>query len=361
MEKEETTSSDDMQNLKEGLVEQKAAAIGSRPSSLDLKQHCHLHAEEKQGQEDSSAYTDQNLNLEVSVCSPICSSAMDKLPEISPTLTISSSPTLRLLKGDRPEPEGEISEAQASALLAENLETETEKDSIASKGHPEFADGESNPSWPDSDANSLVQQPPKIVWPKEDGLPSLPKNQSDKEMERVSSILVKEAIRAATEEVLAAIDAVSKEKGQEELKETLLGDIQCAPQGLRDISKGKRSFLPVKEGKGAHSPVPEHLKNDVFTETVEESVPSADDLNDQCMSPSVFHTGEDSGCSTCHSEDGAGAEEASTKGLSEELYPPVSAASECKTQEILHDMDQRNEDLPRQKADVSEGKSGLVL
>ncbi|KAI4887779.1 hypothetical protein NFI96_026244 [Prochilodus magdalenae] len=369
--KEEPTAN--MQCLMESLVEQEAATNRSR-SSQDLKPEHHVHPQEKQEQESilsSCVSSDQNSGpVEPSDCSHVSRSALDNLepvlPGAAPTSTPASSPALRPLKGDRPEPEGEVSEALASALVAEKLETETEKGSIASKDCSDVAAGENHPSWPETDADSSVQQPPRTVCPKEHELPSLLENQSEQEVEQLSCSLVKEAIRAATAEILATGGISLKGKSQEEPGETLLTDIQTAAQGLRDISKIES--LPLNEGKAVSSSVPKTLQEDygALTKTVEESVSSVDSLNEQSMSPSVFQTGEDSGCSTCHSEDGTGAEDSVCRGelwsgLTEESpCPPVLEASEYLAQEIPHGMEGGNGDLSRQNEDASKGSNDVT-
>ncbi|XP_072515274.1 A-kinase anchor protein 1, mitochondrial [Salminus brasiliensis] len=366
---EEAPSGANIQSLKDSLAKQEEAANESRP----LQNYC-LHAVEIQEQEGflrPSAHSDHNLNLKVSDSSQANSSIMYELPvlpDVSPPNITTSTPTPRLLKGDRPEPEGEISEAQASARLSEKLETETEKDSTASKGHQDFKTGETNTSWPESDANSSVQPPPRIVRPKGHLVASLSENQGEKEVERVSSSLVKAAILAATEEILATGDVFLKKKDQEEPRETLLSEVQTDAQDERDIGKNEGLLTSMKECKTVSSPVPSTVQTNYAgrAKTVEGSISSVDDLNDQSMSSSPSQVGEDSGCSTCHSEDGTGAEEASSKGelwssLSEEgLYPPVSVGSESKTPDIYLSMARRNGNCLNEEADDSKGANDVT-
>uniref|UniRef100_A0A3B4E1H8 Tudor domain-containing protein n=1 Tax=Pygocentrus nattereri TaxID=42514 RepID=A0A3B4E1H8_PYGNA len=368
---DETAPIANMQSLKEDLVEQETATDVGR-TSQDLKPYHHLHPLEKQEQEvsmSSGDSIDQNLNLEFSDCPHVSSPALDKLPVLpgaSPAIITASSPTLQPLKGDRPEPEGEVSEAQASALVAEKLETETEKDSIASKGHTDIVTDEISPSWPESDTISSVQQSPMTICSKAHELPSLPDNLSEEEVEQLSYSLVKEAIRAATEEILATGDISLKRKDQEEPRETLLIDIQTDAQGLRDINKIEG--LSVKEGKAVCSSVPKTPREDYCTlsHTAKGGVSSVDNPSDQSMSPSIFQAGEDSGCSTCYSEDGMLAEEATARGelssgfTEEGIYSFVSDASESKNQETYHGTEEGNGKPPKQNADASKGANDVT-
>ncbi|XP_066507285.1 RING finger protein 17 isoform X2 [Hoplias malabaricus] len=321
---EESVITPGIQSLKEGSVDQRSASIGNKALIQGLNTDCSLHTQKKQEQDSCSSYSDQNLILEVSDCFYVSSSA--KLPN-APT----SSPAPRPLKGDRPEPEGEVSEAEAAALLAEKPEMETEKDGVASKGHSDFTAGETKPSCPESDTKTFIQEPPRTVCPKGYELPSLPENPNEKDVERLSYRLVKEAIRVATEEVLANDDDILKRKDQKEPRETLPCEAQTVAQSPRDLNKEESSSMEEK---------------------LEESVSSVDYLTDQPMSPSVFRVGEDSGCSTCHSEDGIGADEQRSP-LHVESIRTVSPASESKIQDLYHDPARQNgKHLP---ADASKG------
>ncbi|XP_066507281.1 A-kinase anchor protein 1, mitochondrial isoform X1 [Hoplias malabaricus] len=326
---EESVITPGIQSLKEGSVDQRSASIGNKALIQGLNTDCSLHTQKKQEQDSCSSYSDQNLILEVSDCFYVSSSA--KLPN-APT----SSPAPRPLKGDRPEPEGEVSEAEAAALLAEKPEMETEKDGVASKGHSDFTAGETKPSCPESDTKTFIQEPPRTVCPKGYELPSLPENPNEKDVERLSYRLVKEAIRVATEEVLANDDDILKRKDQKEPRETLPCEAQTVAQSPRDLNKEESSSMEEK---------------------LEESVSSVDYLTDQPMSPSVFRVGEDSGCSTCHSEDGIGADEQRSP-LHVESIRTVSPASESKIQDLYHDPARQNgKHLP---ADASKGTNDVT-
>ncbi|KAG9263091.1 A-kinase anchor protein 1, mitochondrial-like [Astyanax mexicanus] len=349
---EEASTSASLQSLKDSPGEQE----GRTPQ--DLKLHYCLHAVETQEQDGSSSpssHSDHNLNLKDSSpdSSQANSSIMDELPILHETLltnTTTSTSTPRLLKGDRPEPEGEISEAQASALLSMKLEMENEKDSNTSKGHQDFKAGETNTSWPESDANSSVQQPPSIVSSKGHLVTMLSETKSNKKVEQVSASLVNEAIHAATEEILTTSDVILQKKDQ----------LQTEDQDKKDISKNKA--LLMQECKTGSSPVPNIVQKDcaTHTKTVEERIYSVGDLNDQSQ------VGEDSGCSTCHSEDWISAEEASCRGElwsspSEQGFgPPVSVGSESKTPEMLLNLGRRNGNCQEDKADVSKGTNEVT-
>ncbi|MCJ8742238.1 hypothetical protein PDJAM_G00079760 [Pangasius djambal] len=299
------------QSMVENVAVQEAAADGSTLAARDVKTHCHFQSQEKQE-------GDQNLD---SNCS-LLSSTMDDssvLSGASQVTILTSTPIVRLLKGIRPEPEGEVSRAQASLLLAEKPETEPGKEDDAVKGHSDFKAIE---------MESFTKQPTGIVHPKEHGVTDV----SEKQSERVPSLSeadcrVVEVINGATEEITAIGGGILKRKGHAEPRVTPQSQVQLQ----KEIDENNSLAVTKTDLDG-------------LTKTVEESDPL-----------STFLAGKDSGCSTCYSEDGVEAEKASSKSQAVEKTSSTVPVSS----ETPHAVARKNGKLSGQKADASKGANGV--
>ncbi|KAM9456064.1 uncharacterized protein akap1a isoform 2-T2 [Clarias gariepinus] len=302
------------QSTVENVVEQDTAVAETKttPEAQDVKTHSHFQSQEKQVE-------DQNVDLS---CSQLCSTMSESsvLSAASTATILTSTPIVRLVKGIRPEPEGEVSRAQASLLLAEKPETELEKEDDSVKGRSDFKEMK--------ETESFAQQPTGIVCPKENGVTSM----SEKQSERSPSLsesggLVVEAINGATEEITAIGGGILKRKGQAEPGVTPQSQVQLQ----KEIEKN--NSLAV-------------------TETAEESVSAVHTPRDPS---STFPAEEDSGCSTCHSEEGIEAEKAFSKSRAVEK----TSSSISVSFKTCHATDQKSEKLTRAKADASKGANRL--
>ncbi|KAB5543288.1 hypothetical protein PHYPO_G00077350 [Pangasianodon hypophthalmus] len=307
------------QSMVENVAVQEAAADGSTLAAQDVKTHCHFQSQEKQE-------SDQNLDPN---CSQLSSTMDDSsvLSGASQATILTSTPIVRLLKGIRPEPEGEVSRAQASLLLAEKPETDPGEEDDTVKGRSDIKAFE---------MESFTKQPTGIVCPKEHGVT----NVSEKQSERVPSLseadgLVIEVINGATEEITAIGGGILKRKGHAEPRVT--------PQSQEQLQKeiDENNSLAVTK-----------TDLDVLTKTVEESVSSPDM---PCDPLSTFLAGKDSGCSTCHSEDGLEAEKTSSKSQTVEKTSSTVPVSS----ETHHAIARKNGKVSRQKADASKGADGV--
>ncbi|XP_062870400.1 A-kinase anchor protein 1, mitochondrial [Trichomycterus rosablanca] len=255
-----------MHNLKEIFADQEVAA-NNLLMEKDIKMDFTLEFQEKQEHDSSSSsspYSDQNLDLGCSNVSSV--GELSVVHEHSQGNITTSTPIVRL----RPEPEGEVSQAEESSSVVEKPEMETEDNTTTFKGRSEIKTNEIEPS---------AQKPAAT-----------------------------DVICNATEETTVT-GVILKVKDQEEPKETLHSQIEFQ----KDIRKNKSLSLSI------------------LTKTVDES-------------PSICQTGEDSGYSMSHSEDGTETEVA--------FY--TSAVSD--THELKH---WENGEPLTQKSDSSEGANGI--
>ncbi|XP_058268386.1 A-kinase anchor protein 1, mitochondrial [Hemibagrus wyckioides] len=297
------------QSITESFSIQEAGASGSTPAAQDMETY--FQSQDKQ--ED-----DQNLDHNCSQPS----STMDEssvLSGASQATILTSTPIVQLQKGIRLEPEGEVSEAQASLLLAEKPETETNKEDDNVKGRSNIKA---------INTESFAQQPTRIVCSKEHGVA----NVSEKQNERGPSLsevdgLVVEVISGVTEEI-TAIGGILKRKGHMEPRVT--------PQNF----EVDNMLAVTKKDLGA------------LTKAVEETVSPAHKLNDP---PTAFPAWEDSGCSTWHSQDGVEVEIASGNSQSAEKTSSTVSLSSESHQAIAP----KNGKLSRQKADASKDSNGV--
>lgn len=293
------------QSITESLSIQEVVASGSTLATQDLKTH--FQSQDKQ---------EADLNLDHNCSQP--RSTMDEssvLSGASHATILTSTPIVQLQKGIRLEPEGEVSEAQASLLLAEKPETETNKEDDNVKGHSNIKA---------INMESFAQQPTGIVCSKEHGVA----NVSEKQNERVPSLseadgLVVEVISGVTEEITAT-GGILKRKGPMEPRITLQN------------FEVDNMLAVTKKDLGA------------LTKAVEETVSPAHKLNDP---PTTFPAWEDSGCSTWHSEDGVEVEKASGNSQAAEKTSSTVSLSSESHQAIAP----KNGKLSRQKADASKG------
>lgn len=294
---------------KQSMVENVAVqeANGSTQAVQDVKTHCHFQSQEKQK---------GNQNLERN-CSQLNSTIDDlsMLSGASQATIHTSTPVVQRLKGIRPEPEGEVSRARASLLLAEKPEMELEKEEDPVKGHSDFKQIETE---------SFAQQHSGIVCPKEHGVT----NVTEKQNERAPSLsedegLVIEVISDATEEIAAIGGGILKKKGLAEPSVTPQNQVQLQ----KEIDENN-SLVVNKKNLGA------------LAKTVEESVSSAhkpSDPSSKCL------TERDSGCSTYHPEVGVEAEKDSSRSRAVE-----------KTS-LHHPIARKNGKLSRQKTEAFKG------
>lgn len=298
--------------MAKNITVQEVSANGNTVAAQDVKTHCHFQPQEKQ---EGDEQVDRN-------CSQLSSSTDESsvLTGLSCATVLTSTPVVRHLKGIRPEPEGEVSRAQASLLLAEKPETELEKEDDTVKDHLDFKEIE---------RESFAQQPTGIECSKEHDVT----NVSDKQRERVPTLseatnLVVEVINSVTEEIVPIGDGILRSKGLAEPRSA--PQSQVKPQGIESKS------LVVT------------MNDHALSHTVEESASSVHKPSD---TSSTFLTGKDSGCSTCLSEDGIDAEKAASKSQAvEKTYSAVSVSSE-----IHHTLATKNGNLLRQKTDASKG------
>lgn len=294
------------QSMVDNVAVQEAAVNGNTLAAQNVKTQCHFQPQEKQE-------GDQNLDRN---CSPL-STTLDT----SQATILTSTPIVRLRKGVRPEPEGEVSRAQVPLILAEKPETETEKEEDAFKGHSDLKVVETE---------SFVQQPTGIVCPKEHGATTVSENQSEggPSLNEANGLVI-EVIDGATEEITAVGGGILKRKGHAELKVTPQSQVQLQ----KEIDENN-SLAVTKKDLGA------------LTKTVKESVSSAHKPSDP---PSSFPAGKDSA-------DGVEAEKASSKSQAVEK----NSSSVSGSSEIPHALVRKNGKLSRQKADASKGWSSNV-
>lgn len=293
------------QSIAENVTIQEAAS----GNALDLKTH--FQSQEKLAD-------DQNHDLNSSQPSSTMEDS-SVLSATSQTTILTSTP---VLKGIRPEPEGEVSKVQASLLLAEKPETETDKEDENVKGHSDIKAIKTE---------SFAQQPTGIVCPKEHGVTNVSEKQYDSGpcLSEADGLVV-EVISGVAEEI-TAIGGILKRKGHVEPRVTPQSQAQ-----LEKTDEVSNILAVTKRDPGA------------LTKTMEESVSSTHKQNDP---PTLLPPWEDSGCSMCHSEDGVEAEKASSKSQAvEKMSCNVSLSSESH-QAIAP----KNGNLSRQKADTSEG------
>lgn len=292
------------QSITESLSIQEVVASGSTLAAQDMKTY--FQSQDKQ---------EGDPNLDHNCSQP--RSTMDESSVLSGAsqAPLTSTPIVQLQKGIRLEPEGEVSEAQASLLLAEKPETEMNKEDDDIKGHSNIKA---------INMESFAQQPTGIVCSKEHGVA----NMSEKQNERVPSLsevdgLVVEVISGVTEEITAT-GGILKRKGHMEPRVTLQN------------FEVDNMLAVTKKDIGA------------LTKAVEETVSPAHKLNDP---PTTFPAWEDSGCSTWHSEDGVEVEKASGNSQSAEKTSSTVSLSSESHQAVAP----KKGKLSRQKADASKG------
>lgn len=293
-------SPDRWRRVAENITVQEVSTNRNTVAEQDVKTHCNFQSQEKQ---------EGNENVD-RVCS-LQSSSMDEssvLSVFSCTAVLTSTPVVQ--NGIRPEPEGEVSRAQAALLLAEKPETEPEKEETAVKGHLDFKEIETE---------SFPQQPTGIVCSQEHNVT----NMSDKQSERVPTLseatsLVVEVIDSVTEEIVPIGGGILKGNGLVE----------------KEINENKSLVVTKNDHTLGH--------------TMEESVTLVHKPSD---TSSVLLTGKDSGCSTCLSEDGIEVEKAASKSQAVEKTSSTVLISS----EIHHSIARKNGKPLRQKTDASKG------
>ncbi|KAF4082335.1 hypothetical protein AMELA_G00150370 [Ameiurus melas] len=301
------------QSMAANVAIQEAAATGSALAAQDMITGCRFPSQEKQE-------GGQNLDCTFSQLGSTTGNSSVTSGASQATVLV-STPIVRLLKGIRPEPEGEVSRAQASLLLAEKPEKsdDTVKGLLDSKV---------------IETEVFAEQPARIVCVEEPGV----SNASEKRCEGGPSEahgLAVEVLDGATEEIPAVGGGVLKRKGHSEPRVTPQGQAQ-----LRKELDENNSLAVTKEDLGAR------------IKTAEESVSSAHKPSDP---PSTFPAGEDSGCSTCPPEDGVNSEKASSKSRAvEKTSSAVPVSSES-----CYAVARKNEKLSRQKADASKSANGV--
>ncbi|KAK2870941.1 hypothetical protein QQF64_002043 [Cirrhinus molitorella] len=209
-------------------------------------------------------------------------------------LTSTSSKT-GLTKGIRPEPEGEV-----SFLFPETLRTEQEKDNIAGEGQADCGEVSEDDSGLSTDSHTLSEkQLGPVHLDSHDGsnLSDLSPDRSQENMEKISSLQVqhhKKVIRAAAEDW----------KNQEPHEPHELGIVSRPPKG---------GF--------------QYAAQESFSSDDDNKLPHTGSFREKLLS----HLGasvDDSGCSSCFSEDASSAE-GLTRELSEEgqgfLMTPTEA------------------------------------
>lgn len=298
-------------SMEENIAVGETSASGSTLAAQDVKTHRYFQLQEKQ----EGA---QILDCQYSQLSTADDSSDVSGPSQATVLT--STPIVQHLKGIRPEPEGEVSIAQASLLLAEKPETEPEKEDDVVKGHLDFKAVETE---------SFAQHPTGIVYPKEHYVTNVSENQNESgPSSSEADGPVVEVIIGATEEITPIGAGILERKGLAEPRVTPQSQVQ--PQ--KEL--GENKSLAVSLGAP--------------TKTEEESVSSEHKLSD---ASSTFLTAKDSGCSTCLSDDSVEAEKVSSKsGAVEEASSAVPVALE-----IHHAVARKNGTLSRPKEETSKG------
>lgn len=301
------------QSMAVNVAIQEAAANGSTLAAQDVIKHCHFHSQEKQE-------GGQNLDCNFSQLSSTTDNSSVTSGASQATVLV-STPIVRLLKGIRPEPEGEVSRAQASLLLAEKPEMEPEKQDDTIKGLSDFKVIESE---------AFAEQPTRIVCPEEHGVTNGSEKRSEGGPSEVDGLAV-EVLDGATGEIPAIGGGILKRKSHSEPRVTPQSQVR-----LRKEIDENNSLAVTKEDLGA------------LTQTAEESVSSAHKPSNL---PSTFPAGEGSGCSTWRSEDSVDSEKASSKSRAVEKTSsavPLSSGSR-------YAVARKNEKLSRQKSDASKG------
>ncbi|XP_053502179.1 uncharacterized protein akap1a isoform X2 [Ictalurus furcatus] len=305
------------QSMAANVAIQEAAADGSALAAQDVIKHCHFHSQEKQE-------GGQNLDCNFSQLSSTTDDSSVTSGASQATVLV-STPIVRLLKGIRPEPEGEVSRAQASLLLAEKPEMEPEKQDDTIKGLSDFKVIETE---------AFAEQPTRIVCPEEHGVTNGSEKRREGGPSEVDGLAV-EVLDGATGEIPAIGGGILKRKSPSEPRVTPQSQVR-----LRKEIDENNSLAVTKEDLGA------------LTQTAEESVSSAHKPSNP---PSAFPAGEDSGCSTWRSEDSVDAEKASSKSRAVEKTSsavPLSSGSR-------YAVARKNEKLSRQKSDASKGANGV--
>ncbi|KAL0182955.1 hypothetical protein M9458_022330, partial [Cirrhinus mrigala] len=213
----------------------------------------------------------------------------------------STSSKIGLTKGIRPEPEGEV-----SVRFPETLRTEQEKDNIAFEGHPDCVEVSEEDSGLESDpiclsSNHLStdshtlteQQSGPVCLDSHDGssLSDLSPERSQENMEKIISGQVQQVIDAA----------IIQEPSD--------------PHELASVSRSPKGGF-------------QYAAQESFSSDDDNRVSHAASFRDKLLSHLGASVGDDSGCSSCFSEDACGAD-GLTRALSEEgqgfLMTPTEA------------------------------------
>ncbi|XP_076842785.1 uncharacterized protein akap1a isoform X3 [Brachyhypopomus gauderio] len=273
------------------------------------------HLQQEHGSSSGSCNGDQSLDLEDSGYSSL-NSTIDHpvLSASSPYGTPISSPSPRLLKGLRPDPEGRVSEIWASVLLAEKPDAETED--VVSRGFRA------------SEMDSAIAQTTRTVSFRRRGA----ERQFLKRLENFPSSTGKDVPHTAMEEILVSGDSDLKRNRQQNPCGNPMSEAEIVTQDHLEMETSMNGSLLVTS-KELHAPTTLQTGHGALSGAVEEQ---------ECvqpMSPSAAEPQEDSGDSARHVGDRAGLEDPSSRGeahsalLDEGALATGTVDSECKTQE----------------------------
>lgn len=241
-----------------------------------------------------------------------------------------------LAKAERPEPEGEVASETLALTCAQNLPADISKVELASAASS--VEGETvlletcslkTPltltSFPNSTSTPLSESSTEAQH-HENGDLGLPAETSPdmQELQRLAAGLITEVISAATQEVMAVSSCESRySEGSEEADSSTLavnGKVveSCVPSVSTESEESRAAQIVEEIVNGCLAPslwkMPENEKEKALL-----TVPSGGQLESTPVLAKLQAEEtliEDSGCSTCQSEDGVSSEDLHSTGLS---------------------------------------------
>lgn len=271
--------------------------------------------------------------------------------------TLTSQRSVELAKAERPEPEGEVATESLATTCAQNLQADISKDELAST----ISSTESEAvlletcspktplnltSFPNSTSTPLSESSTGAQH-HENGDLGLPAETSPdlQELQRLAAGLITEVISAATQEVMAVSSCESRySKGSEASdNSTLALNGKEESSQLPKSAESRAAQIAEEIVNGCLAPslwkMPENEKDRGLL-----SVPSGEQLE---STPTLAKLQaeealvEDSGCSTCQSEDGVSSEDLHSTGLSstvsESKEDLIQISGTCKATEGQED------------------------
>lgn len=241
-----------------------------------------------------------------------------------------------LAKAERPEPEGEVATETSAPICAQNLSADISKDELASvalstedeavlletcspKTHLTLTSFPNSTSTPLSERSTEAQH-------HENGDLGLPVETSPdmQELQRLAAGLISEVISAATQEVMAVSSCESQYSKGSEAADSITPAVNgkevelCVPPESTENEESRAAQIVEEFVNGCLAPslwkMPENEKEKGLL-----TVPSGEQLESTPVLAKLQAEEalvEDSGCSTCQSEDGVSSEDLHGTGLS---------------------------------------------